>query len=66
MKTVEYECAKCGGVFEQPIEYFDGFIEAVKIAAWEDAFGNFIIVNACCPDCFQHFIPDRQRSPEPL
>ncbi len=58
---VRYECASCHGVFTVPIRHFDGFIQAVRVAARMGRDGNIVradkvpTVNACCPDCFQHF-----------
>lgn len=64
MKHLPYICAKCHGVFEAPIEAFDGFHEAVRIAAHMGKIaegivdvGKMPLVTPCCPDCFAQFQP---------
>lgn len=62
---VRYECACCYGVYEAPIENFEGFVKAVRLAVSMGREGRkFNIdkvptVNACCPDCFQHIAPSK-------
>lgn len=67
MKHLPYICAKCHNVFEAPNEAFDGFREAVRIAAHMGTIKKGVVdlekvpvVNPCCPDCFAQVQPAAQ------